>query len=158
MRYWLPFGTKTIAACLLPHPEHEHQWSANDYWSCISANLSVAIWYQFYLMSWQPVHLTQCMTYMLSHPETEHQQSIINIGCCILGLSRLYADQWAQIRTIDYLYSQKYNIYQEKHGFQINQYCNLHSMQTCIIGYSKRNLNKILITSCNSKSIIWIDK
>jgi len=36
-------------------------------------------------MSWQPFHLTQCMTNMLSLHETEHQRSTNNIWSCILG-------------------------------------------------------------------------
>jgi hypothetical protein len=46
------------------------------------------------------------MTHMLPHHETGCQWSINNIWFCIFGLTRLYTDQSAHSRTLDYLYCQ----------------------------------------------------
>jgi hypothetical protein len=104
------------------------------------------------MMSWQPFHSKQCMTHTLPHHEPESQWSVNNSWSSILGLSRLYADQSAHNWTIDYLYSQKYNISQEIHEFQINWYGKLHSIQTCIIGCWKCDFDRILLTDCKTRA------
>ena len=51
---------------------------------------------------------------------------------------------------------QNYNISKVKHGFQNNRNCKLQNMQKRIIGCWKRDFDKIILTNCQNKSLIWI--
>ena len=59
---------------------------------------------------------------------------------------------------IDCLSRQKYHILKVKHRYQINRYCKLLNKQKLINGCWKLDFDKILLTHCKYKSLIWINR
>jgi len=59
-------------------------------------------------------------------------------------------------RIIDRLARQKYHTSKVKHKYHINQYWKLLNKQKHIVGCSKCDFDKILMTTCKFKSFIWI--
>jgi hypothetical protein len=57
---------------------------------------------------------------------------------------------------IDCLARQQYYILKLKHRYQINRYCKLLNKQKLNNGCWKLDFNKILLTHCKYKSLIWI--
>ena len=57
---------------------------------------------------------------------------------------------------IDRLDRPIYLISKVKHRYQINWYCKLHNIQKHIIGCWKCHFDKILLTNCKHKCLIWI--
>jgi len=51
---------------------------------------------------------------------------------------------------------QKYHISKVKHRYQINRYCKLLNKQKRILGSWERDFDKILLTHCKYRSLIWI--
>jgi len=51
LMYWQPFYSKQVERRSLPHPENEHQSSVNNWWTCISGNLSGA-WSHITMNKW----------------------------------------------------------------------------------------------------------
>jgi len=58
--------------------------------------------------------------------------------------------------NIDHPAGQKYHISKVKYRYQIPWYCKLLKKQKHIVGCWKRDFDKILLTHCKIKSLIWI--
>jgi len=93
MIYWPCLRAKTIPTHSLPHAENQHQWSVNDFWACILANLSFALWQWFInrgtvAFSTKTVH-DICITPSFKWASMESQ----NLWSCVLGrqgIARIY--------------------------------------------------------------------
>jgi len=70
--------------------------------------------------------------------------------------SRCHADLRVHNSNIDRLASLKYHISKVKHRYQINRHCKLLNKQKHVVGCCKCDSDKILLTHCNFKSLIWI--
>lgn len=68
------------------------------------------------------------------------------------------ADTYASNKTIDCVYRSKYNISKTQCRFQNNRYAKLQSMQWEIIGCRIRDFEKMLLSNCQTKRIIRIDR
>ena len=113
MTYWPPLAVKPIVTHSLPYPENERQWNLNDFWCCILASLSVALW-QWFVYEGMAAFSTETVHDIFVTPSckwvsTERQQFVI---MCI-GQSSHCPDIWAHIGTIDPLYRQN-PIYKRK--------------------------------------------
>jgi len=68
--------------------------------------------------------------------------------------SRHHADHLVHEGIIDHPYTQKYNLSNVKHRFQIHWYCKLQSIQNHILGCWKLDFNKTLLTYSKTRAII----
>jgi len=64
--------------------------------------------------------------------------------------SRAYQYHWPQVAK------QRHHLWKVKQRYQINRYCKLLNKQKHIVGCWKCNSDKILLTQCKYKSLIWI--
>jgi len=101
---------------------------------------------------WQPLGAKTTATHSLPHSENECQQFLV-LHC---WKSKNRAHIRAYNKTIDRLDRQQFNKSKEKHGFQSNRYRKLQNLQKQIIGCWICDFDKILLSNCNNKSIMWI--